>query len=150
MSSRNEITAALLERLREEIPEVKTWLRRPCVLETVPVEQHPAAYLVLDGQDADPEPRPKWTIRAGVYIVASSTAPEGPRELVNELVYAVETACARKAYEVGNRSGFWTTLGDKVFAVRPTHADIAVPMTPAGVEGDKGMAFVDLEIIAPG
>lgn len=149
MSSRNEITDALLERLRAELPEVKTWLERPRVLETVPLELQPAAYLVLDDGNNDPEPMSKWTIRAAVYLVASSAATAGPRPVMNELVDAVETACRRRQGE-DERGGYWTTLGDKVFKVRPTHHEIAVPMTPAGVEGDKAMAFVDLEIISPG
>lgn len=152
MSSRNEISDALLARLRDELSEVKTWLDRPQVLEQVPVEQQPAAYVVLDEGDNNPEPASKWTIKAGVYLVATSASAQGPRRVVNELVDAVETACRRKQGETVSRAagGYWTTLGDRVFAVRPLHHEVVVPMTPAGVEGDKGMAFVDLEIISPG
>jgi hypothetical protein len=145
--NRNDLAASLLERLQTEIPEVQTWLPRPCAAEHIAVEQQPAAYLVLTEQDNDPSPRPKWRISGEVYLFATVADGGGPRGTLNELVDAVETALHRKPGEGGQ--GFWTTLGDSVFEVRPLRAEVGVPFAGT-VEGDQGIAIVDLEIIAPG
>lgn len=148
--NRNDLAKALEQRIRDELREIQTWLPRPHILHSLPAERLPAAFIVLEEQDADPEPRPKWTLQATVLVAAAGSGEAGPRPVLNELVDGIETALQRRKGEgaaVG--PGYWTTLGDTVYAVRPLHAELSIPMA-GNVEGDRGVAVVDLEIIAPG
>lgn len=136
--NRDAILDALLDRIREDVPELRTCTRRDTDFDSL---TKPGVILSTDSQERDDLGR--WEIRGRLNVLVFVTAiDKSPETKLNQYIDQIDDALEAKVGE-SPAGGFRTTLGGLCASAR-----IAGAIQMQQGVGGVGEAIVPVEIIA--